>query len=221
MGANRWWAGDTFPPPSRPLPLYLTSGGRANTQDGDGQLVYTPPAEAPPDGYYYDPGEPVASLGGRSCCFPDSAPMGPYDQRPVHRYPIVLVYRSEPLRDDLCIMGAVEATIHLESTADDTDVVVQLCDERADGRVLNVVEGILRTAGEHPPYRVELGMTAFTFRAGHRIRVAITSSLHPAYDRNHNGGGREVTQGADTRQVAWQTVHHDAARPSSITLPVV
>ncbi len=221
MGTNRWWAGDTFPPPARSLSLYLTGGGRANGQDGDGQLAFEAPADDPPDAFYYDPAEPTSSLGGRSCCFPESAPMGPYDQRPAHRYPIVLVYRSEPLRDDLCVMGAIESSIHLESTALDTDVVVQLCDEHPDGRVLNVLEGIQRTAGAPPPYRVELGMTAITFRSGHRIRIAVTSSLYPAYDRNHNDGGREVTNASDTRVVAWQTVHHDAARPSSITLPVV
>jgi putative CocE/NonD family hydrolase len=148
--------------------------------------------------------------------------MGPYDQRIVHRYPNVLVYDSDPLADPLTVIGFVRAEVWFGSTAADTDLVVQLCDCAPDGRVLNVVEGITRVRdASGAPIELELGATAYRFGAGHRVRVVVTSSLFPAYDRNHHDGRRDVDGGPGGSLTAMQTVLHDADHPSRLRLPVL
>ncbi|MDX6593248.1 MAG: uncharacterized protein QOJ13_2444 [Gaiellales bacterium] len=223
MGANTWWRGDAFPPAEAvELSLHLTSAGRANGSGGDGKLVAEPPGDSLPDHFYYEPYEPIPSLGGRSCCFPDVAPMGPRDQSDIHRYPTVLVYDSEPLREPITVLGFVRAEICFDSTVGDTDLVAQLCVHRPDGRVINVIEGIARVRGaDGGRVDIELGATGIEFAAGHRVRLMLTSSLFPFYDRNHNNGHRDVDGGPGGTVTAMQTILHDSAHPSRLVLPVV
>jgi putative CocE/NonD family hydrolase len=220
MGSNTWWRGDQFPPAGvADVNWYLASGGRANGSDGDGSLVPEAPTGQSPDHYYYDPGEPFPSIGGRSCCFPDAAPMGPYDQSGVHRYPTVLIYDSECLAQPLTVLGKARAEVFFDSTVGDTDIVVQLCDRQPDGRAVNVCEGIQRVRDANGDrVDIELGATGIQFAAGHRIRIAVTSSLFPAYDRNHNNGRRDIDGGPGGTVTAMQTVLHDAEHPSRLVL---
>jgi putative CocE/NonD family hydrolase len=222
MGANTWWRGDEFPPrESAEWSLHLASDGRANGSGGDGRLVPESPAGVP-DHYYYEPYEPIPSLGGRSCCFPDVAPMGPRDQSGIHRYPTLLVYDSEPVHAPLTVLGLVRAEIYFDSTAPDTDLVAQLCVHRPDGQVINIVEGIARVrAAGGGRVDIALGATGIEFAPGDRIRLMLTSSLFPFYDRNHNNGHRDVDGRPSGTMTAMQTVLHDPAHPSRLVLQVV
>jgi putative CocE/NonD family hydrolase len=219
MGDTRWRTADAYPlPDARPIPWYLRAGGALAPGAPDG-------AEGA-DTYRYDPDDPVPTLGGATL----NIPGGAYDQRPVEER--CLVYTSPPLDRDLTIIGDVRCILHAMSSARDTDFVVRLTDVHPDGVSRLLCDGILRAryrdSGTHPalltPHQVyelavDLWATANTFRRGHRIRVAVTSSSFPRFDRNLNTGG---IFGAEARgEVALNTVFHDAARPSRIILPVV
>jgi uncharacterized protein len=235
MGANRWEDFGSWPPEGVvQTDYYLGSGGTANSISGDGVLAEEPPEREPPDVFTYDPLFPVPSAGGHSCCFPIIAPMGPADQSPVEVLNGVLVYTSPPLRGDLTVVGRVTATLHAATTAPDTDFTVKLCDVSPEGRSVNVQEGIVRARyrnsasraervepDEVYEYRIELGPTAYVFGAGHRLRVQVSSSDFPQWDRNLNTGGELGAEGAAAARVATQTVLHDANHPSRITLPVL
>ncbi len=133
----------------------------------------------------------------------------------------VLVYTSEPLAEDLEVTGRVRAFIHAATDAPSTDWVVRLCDVDPQGLSVNVVDGILRadTTGEFTEHAVDLWSTSYLFRAGHRLRVHVTSSSFPRWDRNLNTG-QPIDTATDFRP-ANQTIAHDAARPSRIVLPVI
>jgi hypothetical protein len=235
MGANAWRHDATFPPAGmRPTRFHLRSDGRANALDGTGSLAETPPGEEPCDIFVTDPFFPVPSLGGRSCCPAELAPMGPRDQRAIEARPDVLVYTTPPLERPLELVGPVDAVLHASSTADDTDFVVKLVDVFPDGRAVNLVSGIQRASfresnaapapiepGRVYRYAFRVGHTANRFLAGHRIRVEIAGTSFPQWERTRNrfrldrGGGY-----ADARP-ATQKVFHDPARPSAVVLPVV
>ena len=197
---------------------------------GSGGAIIRPTAEPPPaessDTFTYDPADPVPSLVAGLQTWPN-------DQRSIEDRPDrLLVYTSEPLTEDLHVVGPVTAVLHASTDAPDTDWVVRLCDVWPDGRSITVCDGILR-ARYHESYErpvllepgrvyrfeVDLRATAQTFQAGHRLRVHVTSSDFPRYDRNLNTGG-PVAQEA-TPQVAINTIFHNAARPSFIRLPVL
>ncbi len=211
MGRGEWVELKSWPPPSTPTTLWL----------GDGVLAATPPAEAGHDRYLYDPENPVPTRGGRTLG-PHFPTAGPVDQRPVEDRDDVLVYTSEPLDHDLTVMGMVTADIRFASDAVSADVTVKLVDVHPDGRALNVVDGIRRTSftpGRAKTVRVDVGSTAMTFLRGHRIRVEVSSSNFPRFDRNSSTGVPLFE--VDHWEPAVQTVHRGGRAASRLTLPVV
>ena len=247
MGANKWRYASDWPIPGTTFrKYYLHSGGAANSSDGDGTLSTTPPGkgkkhskihgrkatEAPTDNYRYDPTDPVPSLGGHSCCTPDVAPIGPYDQSAIEERQDVLVYSTSPLTESVEVTGPLTAKLCASSSATDTDFTAKLVDVYPDGRAINLSNGIIRARyrnsladttlikpGKIYCYNIDLWATSNLFKEGHRIRLEISSSNFPHYDRNPNTGN---TFGMDAElQVADQTIYHDSAHPSSITLPVI
>ncbi|MDQ3809027.1 MAG: CocE/NonD family hydrolase [Chloroflexota bacterium] len=240
MGANEWRHEDEWPLARTQFAAwYLHSGGRANSLYGDGRVSTVAPDRAePPDHYTYDPELPVPTLGGNHSMggWPgrsvDPVPVGPLDQRPIERRDDVLVFTSEPLSEDTEVTGPIAATLYAASSARDTDWVLKLVDVYPDGRAIVLADGIRRARyrrGRVPPeliqpgevygYQVELAPTSNVFKAGHRIRVDVTSSNFPRFDRNLNTG-EDI--GAGTRmQSARQTVFHTHDYPSHILLPMI
>jgi len=235
LGDDRWRSEDAWPPPGMyPLELFLSSSGRANSSNGDGALVRAVPSEEPPDVFVYNPRDPVPSVGGHSCCNDQIAPMGSFDQRALEVRMDVLVYTGEPLERDLLVIGPVSASIFAASSACDTDFTAKLVDVHPDGRALNVCEGIVRARFRDSlevavpiepdrvyAYTIDLGATAIRFRRGHRIRLEVSSSSFPSFDRNPNAFVPIVDAGPADWVVATQTVFHDGARPSRLVLPVL
>lgn len=235
MGAHRWREADTWPiPGTRYIRYYLHSRGKANSLHGDGGLGTAAPIHEPPDTYLYDPGNPVPTLGGSTCCGEDVTPipMGPRDQRPAEERPDVLVYTTPPLEVELEVTGPVCVTLYAASDAPDTDFTAKLVDVFPDGYAMNVAQGIIRAryrdSWEQPrplepgrvyQYAIDLWSTSNCFLRGHRIRVEVSSSNFPQFDRNPNTGN---PFGLDTEfRTATQTVYHDADHPSHILLPIV
>jgi len=233
MGANRWRSADTWPlPDTKYRKLYLHSGGNANSVHGDGWLSAEKPkhvGRAATDSFTYDPTDPVPSIGGR---FQASVPGGPYDQRPVLERPDVLVYTTAPLKKDVEVTGPITVTLYAASTARDTDFVAKLDDVYPDGTSMLIEYGVQRARyrdSETRPTLIEPGRiyrydihvwpTSNLFKAGHRIRIEISSSNFPMYDRNPNTG-HAFAQDAEL-QIADQIIFHDKDHPSSVTLPIV
>lgn len=226
MGANRWLDLQEWPPPGIDYtPLYFRQGTEGpGASLNDGSLSWEPPpATETADSFAYDPDDPVPS----QIRYPE---LGPTDHRSAEAR--MLTYTSPVLENDLTVMGPVRAVLYGLSSALDTDWVVRLCDVWPDGRSLSVCDGILRaryrSSMEHTElmtpdqvycFDVDLWSTAQVFQAGHRLRVQVTSSDFPRYDRNLNTGG---PIGKEVRgQVADNTVFHDALRPSHLVLPLV
>jgi hypothetical protein len=235
MGANQWKSADTWPPAgAQPLTLYLSSGGRANSLQGDGTLASRPPAAAQPaDLFTYDPMNPVPSYGGNVCCTGNAVQGGSFDQRKLEARHDILVYTTEPLEEGLEVSGSITATLFVSSDAKDTDFTLKLVDVYPDGRAYNLDETIQRMRyreGYEKPevwmekdrvYRVTLPplTTSNYFAKGHRIRIEISSSNFPRFDRNLNTGGRNFNESKGV--VARNAVHHGAEFPSQIVLTVV
>ena len=231
MGANKWRTADTWPiPGTTNTEYYLHSNGDANTLTGGGTLDTTAPGKAEKaDQYRYDPQNPVPSFGGR---FQSSVPGGPQDQRVIEQRPDVLVYSTPPLAKDTEVTGPISVTLYASSSARDTDWTAKLTDVQPDGTSMLVRDGLQRaryrvslekptliTPGKVYKYTIKLWPTSNLFKQGHRIRLELSSSNFPMYDRNPNTGGKF---GADrTTKVASQTVLHDPEHPSSITLPII
>jgi uncharacterized protein len=230
MGSNSWREDDEWPPDEARLRVfYLKSGGQANSIDGDGELSDTPALENQPDRFIYDPHKPVPTNGGAVCCNPQVFPWGPKDQQAIERRPDVLVYTSRKLSRDLEVVGPVKAAVYVSTSARDTDFTAKLVDVFPDGTARNLCDGILRLryrdSLEHPQparqgevYRIviDAGVTANVFLKGHRIRLEISSSNFPRFDRNTNTGGRIADE---TKMfTAAQTVYHDRAHPSQLML---
>ncbi len=233
MGRNEWVLENEYPlARTEYRPFYFGSGGKANSDRGDGRLTWQKPAgSSPADRFRYDPNDPVPSLGGNNCCGTPT-PAGPRDQRPIERRPDVLVYTSEPMAEEIEVTGPVKVVLHASSDAPDTDFVAKLVDVHPDGTSYNMAEGIVRaryresvaaptplTPGKVYRFEIDMVGTSVVFLRGHRIRVHVTSSHFPQFDRNPNTGARF---GA-TREmrVAEQTIVHDADHPSHILLPVI
>jgi putative CocE/NonD family hydrolase len=226
MGANRWLELDSWPPAGvtyRPLFLHQGTGPGVGSLNGGGLSFDRPDASEAPDSFTYDPRQPVPSL----IVYPQ---LGPKDHRPVEDR--VLTYTSAVLEADLVVAGPVTAVLHAASSAPDTDWVVRLCDVWPDGRSMSVCDGILRARhresltqatllrpDEVYEFRVDLWSTAQVFKAGHRLRVHVTSSDFPRYDRNLNTGGPFGTESHSA--VATNTVFHDAVRSSHLSLPIL
>jgi len=232
MGANRWRSANEYPISGTNFrSLYLHSLGKANSVRGDGRLSWTPPSESTPDTFFYDPGSPVLSLGGSNCCGTPT-PAGPVDQRPIESRQDVLVYTSDYLREAIEVTGPVKVVLHASSDAPDTDFVAKLVDVYPDGRAINVAEGIVRAryreslsrpknleTGRVYPFTIDLLGTSNLFQVGHRIRLDVTSSHFPQFDRHPNTAD---DFGISTAfRVARQTVYHSPAYPSHILLPII
>jgi len=212
--------------------LYLSGNGQANTAAGDGVLSFEPPRKAKPDHFVYDPVQPVPTAGGAICCNARVLPPGPLDQSAVERRKDVLVYTSAPLRDDLEVTGPVRALLYVATSANDTDFTAKLVDVAPGNTPLLVTDGILRMryrlslarpsfVKSKTPYQVmiDAGVTSWVFAAGHRIRLEISSSNFPRFDRNLNSTGNNAD--LDRALKANQTVFHEEKYPSGLILPVI
>jgi len=235
MGENGWRDENEWPlARTRYTPWYLHSGGNASTAGG----VLSPdlPGQEARDMYLYDPRDPCPTVGGPSLLrgFGVRANAGPKDQRPSEARPDVLVYTSAPLEEPLEVTGPLTCTLYAATSAPDTDWVVRLCDVHPDGASRILAEGILRAryregtrepkpveSGRVYAYEIDLVATSNLFLPGHRIRVDVTSSSFPRFDRNPNTGHPLGQDGPDDLRPALQTVFHDGERPSHITLPVI
>ena len=237
MGANVWRDEDDWPlPDTNYVDYFLHSDGRANTAAGDGLLSSLPPDSEPDDVYLYDPRHPVPTTGGGTF-LPGlfiGANSGQRDQRGVEARHDVLCYTTPTLDAPLEVTGPLEAVLHVSSSAPDTDFTAKLVDVAPDGRAENVADGILRARYRHSlseptplvpghvyEITVDLVATAYVFGAGHRIRLEVSSSNFPRFDRNTNTGGVIADESeADIRQ-AVNRVHHNRAHPSRLVLPVI
>ncbi len=232
MGENVWRDTDTWPPPATPTRYYLHSGGGANTRHGDGTLTTEPPAAEPRDSYRYDPADPVPSVGGRTL-HPPFGPGGVQNQAGVEERRDVLVYTAAPLTDPLTIAGPVSVSLFATSSAPDTDFTAKLVDVAPDGYCANIAEGIIRARyrsgeaeqllnpGQVTGFQIDLWDVAHTFLPGHRIRLEISSSNFPRFDRNLNSAVRPELASSSDQQVAEQQMCHEARYPSHILLPVL
>jgi predicted acyl esterase len=234
MGLNKWQSSDTWPPRgARPLTLYLSSGGHANSLTGDGRLTAAPPSADTPDVFVYDPLNPVLSYGGNVCCTGNAIQAGSFDQRRMEARNDVLVYTSDPFKEGTEVSGPLTPTLFVSSDARDTDFTVKVLDVYPDGRAYNLDESIqrmrYRDGYDKPPVWMEKGavykvtlqplVTSNYFAPGHRLRVEVSSSNFPRFDRNLNTGGSNYDESSPV--IARNTVHHSKQYPSSITLTVV
>lgn len=226
MGAGTWKSARTWPPQGTQQVLYyLDSTGDANLADGSGLLASTPPVREGLDSYTYDPRDPVPTL------WPRTLFTQPSDRRRLEYRPDILYYRTPPLERDVEVVGEPQVLLYASSSAPDTDFFARLVDDHPDGPAMEVCYGMVRarhrnslhredllTPGEVVEFRIRLGPTACRFRAGHRIRLEITSSDFPNHDRNHNTGRNDL---ADTEMMsAHQKVFHSTRWPSRLILRV-
>jgi putative CocE/NonD family hydrolase len=229
MGENRWRYENEWPlARTHYTRYYLHSDGPANTRHGGGTLSTVPQGEEPPDSFVYDPHDPVPTRRGNTLIIPH----GVADQREVEDRQDVLVYTSDPLERDMEITGPISVRLFAASSAVDTDFTAKLVDVRPDGFAQNLQDGIVRaryrtsasestpiTPGQVYEYTIDLWATSHVVHAGHRIRVDISSSNFPRFDRNPNTG---APIGEESRlESARQEVHHSGARPSHIILPII
>ncbi len=234
MGINKWQGSDTWPPKdAQPLTFFLSSGGKANSLNGDGALLANAPATDAPDKFDYDPMNPVPSYGGNVCCTGNAVQGGSFDQHKMEERNDILVYSTEPLKEGIELSGPIEVTLFVSSSAKDTDFTVKLIDVYPDGRAYNLDETIQRlryrngydkplawmSAGEIYKFSFSPMNTSNFFEAGHRIRIEISSSNFPRFDRNMNTGGNNYDE--TTGVVAHNVVHHSRQYPSSVTITVV
>jgi putative CocE/NonD family hydrolase len=235
MGAQEWRMAESWPLNNTEFRNYfLHSEGNANTRSGDGVLtVETPISEEQADHYQYDPGNPAPTLGGAICCISeDAAPAGAYDQMEVENREDVLVYTSDVLKADMEVTGPITATLYVSSSAKDTDFTAKLVDVHPDGTTYNIQDSILRARYREgfekqvfmEPggiYRLEIRLhaTSNVFLKGHRIRLQVSSSNFPRFVRNLNTGGNNYDE--TEWVVAKNTIHHSAAYPSRLVLPIV
>jgi putative CocE/NonD family hydrolase len=234
MGMNKWQKADTWPPAgAQPMTLYLAGGGKANSLKGDGALAIAAPAADTPDSFTYDPMNPVPSFGGNVCCTGNAVTGGAFDQRKMEERPDILVYTTEPLKEGTEASGPIEATLYVSSDVKDTDITVKLIDVYPDGTAYNLDETIqrlrYREGYDKPPvwmepdkvYQVTLQpmTTSNYFAAGHSIRIEVSGSNFPRFDRNMNTGGNNYDEAKGV--VAHTAVHHSRQYPSQVALTVV
>jgi uncharacterized protein len=235
MGAETWRDFPDWPPPgSEPVRWFFHSKGRANSRFGDGTLSLDAPGGEPSDLFTADPMAPTTSIGGHSCCFNFVAPMGPADQREAEEYNSVLVYTSEPLVEPTELIGDVTVTLYAATSARDTDWTARLCEVHPDGRSINLQEGIVRARyreSQSEPsllepdriyrYDISLGPVGVRIAPGNRLRVTVSSSDFPQWDRNLNTGDHLFRQRPSAAVVATQTVLHNTEHASHLTVHTV
>jgi len=225
MGENQWRDEQEWPlARTRYTNFYLHSAGKANGSSGDGLLSLDMPLYSEnPDAYIYDPRNPVPSRGG--------AMLGPRAgiklQNEIETRKDVLVYSTLPLKKDLEITGTVQLVLHVATSAPNTDFTAKLVNVYPDGKAYNISDGILRrhylttneSTNRSTEISIDLWPTSILFREGHRIRLEVSSSNYPRYDRNPNTGSPIATETHSI--VATQTIFHDPTTPSRLILPII
>jgi len=233
MGANQWRDEEDWPlARARETKYFLHSAGKANSLSGDGTLTNATPRSESADHYTYDPANPAPTIGGPLCCDSDHLKPGPRDQRPVEAREDVLVYSTTALAQDLEVTGSIRLELFASSSAVDTDFIAKLVDVWPDGFAQNLTEGIVRgryrDSQEQPvlmnpnqTYKLTLDLwsTSNVFRKGHRLRLEVSSSNFPRFDRNLNTG--EDNASARRSVSASNVIYHDAEHPSALILPIV
>jgi len=223
MGENAWRDEQEFPLARTRYTKYYLRNGALSTD--------APGAEEPA-AYEYDPANPVPTIGGRLCCANNQLPPGPADQRPNEGRPDVLVFSTPPLATDVEATGWVKATLYASSSAVDTDFTALLADVEPSGYARFLTDGIVRARyrnsteraepiepGKIYQYSIDLWATSNLFKAGHRIRLYVSSSNFPRFNRNLNTG--EPIAGSTHLVKASQRIYHDAQHPSALVLPVI
>lgn len=237
MSRDQWREEEDWPlPDTRYCRYYLSSGGHACTIYGDGTLSTERVGNEPPDHYSYDPTDPTPTCGGATLLpgAQTGVNAGPRDQREVELRKDVLVYTTPPLAHDLEVIGPVKLILYAASSARDTDFTGKLVDVYPDGRAVILTDGILRARyrnsfsraellqpGTIYELHIDLVATANVFKAGHCIRLEVSSSNFPRFDRNSNTGG-PIAQEAETDSViAINWIFHDNVHPSYLSLPII
>jgi len=234
MGKNEWREEDDWPlPRAKSTRYYLHSGGAANTASGDGTLSPAAPGAEKADQFTYDPNDAVPTLGGPLCCGPfPPAGLGPQDQSKAEARSDVLIFTTPALAKDLEVTGPVLLDLYVSSSTVDTDFTGKVVDVWPNGFAQNLTEGILRLryrnsqekpelakAGETYHVTVDLWATSNVFLAGHKLRLEVSSSNFPRFDRNLNTG--EEQAGATDMSKATNVIYHDKGHPSALVLPLV
>ncbi len=233
MGVNQWRDEEDWPlRRARETKYFLHSTGKANSLNGDGALTNAAPRSESADHYSYDPANPAPTVGGPLCCDSHHLEPGPRDQRPVEARDDVLVYSTPALTQDLEVTGPVRVELFASSSAVDTDFTAKLVDVAPDGFAQNLTEGIVRARyrdsqeqatfmnpGQAYKFTVDLWATSNVFRKGHRVRLELSSSNFPRFDRNLNTG--EDNASGPKSVAATNSVLHDAEHPSALILPVI
>lgn len=233
MGTNEWQTSDVWPPANAKMTtFFLDSEGKANTRNGDGKLVGKLPKKLNQDTFKYDPMNPVNSYGGNVCCTGNAVQGGSFDQSEMELRDDILVYTSEPLEEGVEISGFIESYLYLSSDAKDTDVTIKLIDVYPDGKAYNLDETIQRVRyregydkevfmEDGKVYEVKMTpmSTSNYFEKGHQIRIEITSSNFPRFDRNLNTGGNNYDESEGV--IATNSIHHGGIHPSRIVLPMI
>lgn len=225
MGSNKWQSSDTWPPAgAHPVTYYLSSARR---------LLPVKATSDAPDRFTYDPQNPVPSYGGNVCCTGNAIKGGAFDQRKMEGRPDILVYTTEPFSDGMELSGPINVTLYVSSDAKDTDFTVKLIDVAPDGPAFNLDETIQRVRyrnGYDKPeafmepgkvYKVQLSPmnTSNWFAPGHSLRIEVSSSNFPRFDRNLNTGGNNYDE--TTGVVAHNAIHHSRDYPSEVRISVV
>jgi putative CocE/NonD family hydrolase len=241
QGGGFWITSETFPlANTRTETMLLRSGGQANSSSGDGLLVRASEAAgeegrtgARADRFVYDPHTPVPTKGGDMCCINDLLPSGAFDQSEIEKRNDVLVYTSAALKENVTVIGQVNVKLWAITDAPDTDFTAKLVDVHPDGYAQNILDRLVRAryrrGSKLPPsfiepgkayeYDIELGNTSLVFKAGHKIRLEVSSSNFPHYVRNQN---TVEDVGASTQiRTANQSILHDDEHRSQLALPVV
>ncbi|MEV6443897.1 CocE/NonD family hydrolase [Amycolatopsis sp. NPDC051716] len=235
MGADEWRDEPDWPlPDTRYTGFFLDGGGQAGTAAGDGVLTRDTPAEDATDTFHYDPHDPVPSLGGTVLAAAPGTYPGPADQAAIETRADVLCFTTPVLQRPIEVTGHITLVLHTRSSTPDTDFTGKLVDVHPDGRAILLCEGIQRVRyresltepallapGTNAELTLDLGVTANVFRPGHRIRLEVSSSNFPRYDRNTNTGATIATDDADAVVVAVNHVRHGPAHPSRLILPVI
>lgn len=233
MGSNTWQTSETWPPANAVMTDYfLSSEGKANTRNGNGKLVAKLPSADKPDSFTYDPANPVSSYGGNVCCTGNAITGGAFDQSEMELRDDILVFTSEPLKEGLEVSGFIESTLYLSSDVKDTDVTIKIIDVYPDGKAYNLDETIQRVRYREGyekevfmekgnVYKVKLSpmSTSNYFAPGHRVRIEVSGSNFPRFERNLNTGGNNFDESVGV--VAHNQIHHSKKYPSVVRLPIV
>src|SRR6202165_3529853 len=233
MGKNEWREEDDWPlARAKNARYFLHSPARANGLTGNGSLSAVAPADEKPDQYVYDPNDAAPTIGGPLCCGALPTGIGPEDQRPAETRSDVLVYTTPAFAKDTEVTGPVSLDLYVSSSAVDTDFTGMLVDVWPNGFAQNLTSGILRlryrnsqekpelaNPGETYHFTVDLWATSNVFLAGHKLRLEVSSSNFPRFDRTLNTGEEQARA---TRMVkARNMIYHDKAHPSALIVPIV